>query len=410
MNELQPQRSNDACLDRGLLVSLRDGELTPQETAQLQDHLAYCPDCASDERQIRTASQEIYQLLDNLGPTPLEIPEPRLALAAFQVTLRHRPALSDAALATATSDRLRPLRTGKPRYHTSWWVAAAAAVLILLLLLPNASVLASQFLALFTVKQFQTVSLDPQSLRYGLGEDLQDFGTVQVSSGNLTNVQHPTQTQIVQELNFKLLLPSQLPSGVGQARQLTLVDAANTTFTFNASSTRAYLARTGQGNVSIPPQLDGATFTIDLSPGVIINYGNQCQQQAQDTSSTSIIQLGCSGGKPFYIGEIPSPVIRATGKASLGDLQTFLLSLPKLSSDARLLLQNLDLSNGMVPLPVLPQFQAQQVTTHGTKGIMLVDSSLSVGVLIWQTQGIIYVAAGETSDKTQLLNSANSLH
>ena len=414
MNELQPQKYNDPCLDMGLLVSLRDGELTAEEIEQAQAHLAMCPDCAADERSMRTASQEVYNLLTVLGPSPHEIPETELALSALQARLdvQNRHEESHAVVSSAAQSKIPLLQARKPWHKRRWLVAAVAAALVGLLVLPNAGVLANQFLALFSVQQFQPVSVDPQNFRNGIGEDLQSFGDVSINSGNLSDIQHPTQAQVEQYLNFKLLLPSHLPPGVGHAVQFTFIDRADGTFTFNAAKARAYLAQTGQSSVSIPPQLDGATFTITLSPGVIINYGNQCQRQDQSLSASSSNRaaLGCSGDKLFYIGEIPSPVIRATGKASLEDLRNFVLSLPKLSPGARLLLQDINLHSGVVPLPIPPQIQAQQVMTHGARGVLMVDSSLSLGAVIWQTRGIIYVVAGATSDSAQLLDSANSLH
>jgi len=83
--------------------------------------------------------------------------------------------------------------------------------------------------------------------------------------------------------------------------------------------------------------------------------------------------------------------------------------LPKLSSGARLLLQDVNLNNGVVPLPIPPQIQAQQVTTHGTQGVLMTDSSLSLGAIVWQTHGIIYGIGGAISNSSQLLDSANSL-
>jgi hypothetical protein len=414
MNELQPQKYSDSCLDRGLLVSLRDGELTPEETEQVRAHLAVCPDCAADERSMQTASEEIYDLLTLLGPSTDEIPETESVFSALQSRLdaeSHREE-SHAAVSSAAGNNIRFFQARKPQGRNRWWIAAAAAVLIALLVLPNAGALANQFLALFSVQKFQPVSVNPQTFRYGVGEDLQSFGDVSLNSSNLNSISHPTQAQVEQDLNFKLLLPGHLPPGVGKTVQFTLVDSADGTFTFNAAKARAYLAQTGQGSVSIPSRLDGATFTITLAPGVIINYGNQCQRQDQSAtgSSSSAAALGCSGGKPFYIGEIPSPVIRATGKASLEDLRNFVLSLPKLSSGARALLQDVNLSSGVVPLPIPPQVQAQQVMTHGAQGVLMTDSSLSLGAVIWQTRGIIYMVAGSTSDSTQLLDSANSLH
>ena len=399
MNELQPQMYNNSCLDSGLLVSLRDGELTPEETEQALAHLALCPDCAVDARGMQTASLEVYDLLTILGPSPQEIPETKLALSALQARLdvQNRGEESHATVPSSAQSKIRFFQARKPQHPGRWWMAVAAAALIALIVLPNAGALANQFLALFSVQQFQPVSIDPQTFRNGLGEDLQSFGDMNINPGNLDNIQNPTQAQVEQSLHFKLLLPGHLPPGVGHVMQFSLINSEKDTFTFNAAKARTYLAQTGQSNVVIPSQLDGATFTITLSPGAIINYGNKCQDQ-------------CSGGKQFYIGEIPSPVIQATGKASLKDLRGFALSLPNLSSGVRLLLQDVNLDNGVVPLPIPPQIQAQQVEVHGTQGVLLIDSSLSLGGVIWQTHGIIYGIAGATSDSAQLLDSANSLH
>jgi hypothetical protein len=401
MNEPQPQKYNDVCLDRGLLVSLRDGELSPEETEQVLAHLALCQDCSSDERSMRAASEEVYDLLTVLDPSPQEIPETKLALSALQTRLeaQTRREKSHATVPSPAHSKISFFQARKPQHPGRWWIVVLAAALIALIVLPNAGALANQFLALFSVQQFQPVSIDPQSFRNGIGEDLQSFGDVNINSANLDGIQNPTQAQVEQSLNFKLLLPGYLPSGVGHAMHFSLINSANGTFTFNATKARAYLAQTGQNNITIPTQLAGATFTITLTPGVIINYGNQCQAKNQ-----------CSGGKQFYIGEIPSPVFQATGKASLKDLRDFALSLPKLAPEARLLLENVNLNSGVVPLPIPPQVQAQQIVTHGVPGVLMTDTSLAVGAVIWQNHGIIYAVGGATSNSAQLLDCANSLH
>ncbi len=284
MNELQPQEYRNSCLDRGLLVGLRDGELTPDETEQALAHLAVCPDCSADERSLQTGSQEIYDLLTFLAPSSDEIPATAQAFAALQSRLSgesQREQSPVVASTTSAGSNIRRFQARKPLHRKRWWIAAAAAVLVALLVLPNAGALADQFLGLFQAQKFQTVSVNPQTFRDGVGEDLQSFGDVTINSDNLSSITHPTQAQVEKDLNFKLLLPGHLPPGVGQAMQFSLVDSADGTFTFNAAKARAYLAQTGQGNVSIPPQLDGATFTITLAPGVIINYGKQCQTQSQ---------------------------------------------------------------------------------------------------------------------------------
>src|SRR5205085_724264 len=86
MNE-QSQQKNSQCLDMGLLASLRDGELTASETAQARAHLTLCPDCAADERGMTVASQEIYDLLAELGPQASEMPDTATAFASIQSKL-----------------------------------------------------------------------------------------------------------------------------------------------------------------------------------------------------------------------------------------------------------------------------------------------------------------------------------
>jgi hypothetical protein len=392
MNERQQQKPNDQCLDMGLLVYLRDGELTTDESAKARAHLALCPDCAADERGVINSGREVYELLAALGPPVNKIPDTITALVTMQdrIDAQNRHEESHAVVSSAAQSKIPLLQARKSRHKKRWLVVAVAAALVALLALPNASVLAGQFLALFSVQQFQPVPVDPQNFRNGIGEDLQSFGDVSLQSPDQSSIQQPTQAQVEQYLSFKLLLPGQLPPGIGHTVQFTLIDSIHGTFTFRAAQARAYLAKTGQSHVSIPPQLDGATYTITSAPGVIINYGN--------------------GGKPFYIGEIPSPIIQATGKASLKDLRDFALSLPKLLPEVRLLLQDVNLNSGVVPLPIPPQIQAQQVAIHGAPGVLMVDSSLAVGAVIWQTHGIIYVVAGATSSDAQLLDSANSLH
>jgi hypothetical protein len=449
MNELQPQESRNACLDRGLLVSLRDGELTPDETEQALAHLAVCPDCVADQRSLATGSRELYGLLDALGPSSADLPETAAAFAALQSRLSGESRHGQGRAPASSGSAVRQLQAGKPKHLRRWWLAAAAAIVVAVMVLPHADALASQFLGLFQPQSFQPVSVNLQSFRSGIGENLGNFGEMSFNDANLKSIAHPTRAELQQDLNFKFLLPGHLPPGVGQAMQFSLIDGSSATFTFNAARARAYLQQTSQGSVSIPPELDGATFTITLAPGVIINYGKVCQSETQIVNWSSsdasgsipgtvhssqaapgtspspapsgagqngngltpgVADLGCSGGKPFYIGEIPSPVIRATGKASLEDLRSFILSLPKLSTGARLLLQDVNLSTGVVPLPIPSQLQAEQVTTHNARGVMVVDPSLSLGAVVWQTGGVVYMVAGATSDSTQLMDSANSLH
>src|SRR5260221_14152058 len=194
MNERQQEKPNNQCLDMGLLVGLRDDELSAGEMAPARAHLATCPDCAADDRGVAGTGREVYDLLVALGPLADEIPDSATAFAAIHTRLdsgseheEHPETLQVVAPRYAKSNRRR-------RY--GWLAAAAAAVLIALLLLPNAGALAYQFLALFSVQRFRLLSVDRQSFRSDLIPPFRDFGNMQVQyAPDHPSLQNPTRLQ-----------------------------------------------------------------------------------------------------------------------------------------------------------------------------------------------------------------------
>ena len=404
MNERE-QQQNDQCLDIGVLVSLHDGELSPAERERALAHIATCAGCAADERAAAASSRDVYALLAASGPPAGEIPPTATAFAAMQARLDaeglRENRRSHRALSWLNPGDRHPLRL--VRSHRAGWLAAAvAAVLIALLLVPNAAALANQFLALFQVQQFQPVSIDPQNFSQALLLDITKYGDVNQQDFD-TSLQPSSEAQVKQLLRFPLLLPTHLPPGVGSTARFAVNNGGMVTFVFRAAKAHAYLEANGEHGVSIPPQLDGATFTITVQPSVLVNYVKSCPPGA----GTGMINQ-CSG-PPFYVAEISNPVIQGVGNASLRDLRDFFISLPNESSQMRELLQNIDLTTGTVPLPIQPQIDARQITAHGASAVLLTDNSVGAGAVLWQTGGVIYVVAGETNNTTELIDTANSL-
>jgi hypothetical protein len=282
-------------------------------------------------------------------------------------------------------------------------VAAIAAILVALLLLPNSAALANQLLSLFRVQQFQPVQVtkqDVQTLSSRPIPTFEDMGALQIQSNSLQTHENLTQAQAAQMVNFPILLPNTLPRGISDTPDFSVIDAGHATFTFSASKAHAYFVKNGYGNVNIPANLDGATFEITTSAGVVIAYGSQTVTQ-------------------FMVVEVPSPVVRATGTASLQELRDVALSLPGLPPQLVAQLRQIDLSSGVVPLPIPSGIDSQAITVHGTTGLLL-TSNISTTIeqlkkfpagsaVVWQTHGIIYAVGGTVSDTNQLLNSANSL-
>lgn len=388
MKEFQQSEHNDYCLEENMLIAHRDGELAPGEEEHVTTHLAECAGCAAHEHSMINNGHEIYDLLATLAPAQEKVVEPASSLARLQTRIREdgheveRPK----TLNTLTANMARRQRWyRRPR---SWVAAVAAAVILALIMLPNAGVLADQFLSLFRVQQFQPVTINPQDFRSQPLPGLQDFGTAKLQGGNMED--NLTGAQAAQLVSFHILLPTYVPDGVSGKLQYSVMTGGQVTFTFSSSSTRAYLDKNGGKNIAIPANLDGATFTINVAAGVEMQYSN-------------------ANALPFFIIEVPAPIIRATGGASLNELRDFLLSLPNIPQSLASQLKSIDLNSGTVPIPLPPQVTAQHVTIHGAPGLLLADNTPIGGGVLWQTHGMIYAVGGAVGNATQLMETANSL-
>ncbi len=423
MNEFQQPEHNDYCLDENMLIAHRDGELAPAEEEHATTHLTECAGCATHERSMVNNEHEIYGLLATLAPAQAAVVEPTSALARLQKSIHEdgheveRPKTLN-SLTANMARRQRWYR--RPR---SLVAAIAAAIIIALIALPNAGVLADQFLSLFRVQQFQPITINPADLRSQPLPGLQDFGTAKLQGANMKD--NLTAAQAAQLVHFHILLPTYVPKGVSGQLQYSVMTGGEVTFTFNSSSTRAYLDKNGGKNIAIPANLNGATFTITVAAGVEMQYnasngiGQTNSVTISHTQSKSVngtqsnvtngVQSNATNGLPFIIVEVPAPVIRATGTASINELRDFLLSLPNIPPSLVSQLKGIDLNSGTIPIPLPPQITAQHVTIHGAPGLLLADNTPIGGGVLWQTHDMIYAVGGATGNATQLMETANSL-
>ncbi len=289
------------------------------------------------------------------------------------------------------------------RSRVSWIAAVVAAALIVLLLLPGTSVLANQFLSLFRVQHFQPVTVthqDISTLSSYSAPSIDDFGSVSFQANSFQTHYNLTQAQAAHKVNFPIQLPGRLPQGVSGDPTFGVMDSGHGTFTFSAAKMHAYLVKNGHGNVQIPANLNGATFDVTTTAGVMIRYGLRT-------------------GNPFVVVELPSPVLQATGSATLQQLRDFVLSLPGLPSQLVAQLKQIDLNSGTVPFLVPSGIDSQSVTVHGTSGLLLTNSKTTSvenikqfpagSMVVWQRGGVIYALGGVSVDKNQLLTAADSI-
>lgn len=354
---------------------------------------------------------DAYMAQNETSTRPIDVVQAQLALASIPVEHRdvepetglvHSGVANKASDNHAAPSQVLPAKMlhshlwyQRPRY---WVTAVAAAVLIALLVIPGTGGFADQFLSIFHVQQFQPVQINPADFLNRPLPGLQDFGDVAFQPGSFNFERGLSVAQITQQTSFHIMIPSKLPSGVSGAPGFDGLSRGQGMFTFSATKVRAYLTSIGHADFPIPANLDGATFNISVSTGVLIHYANRA-------------------GIPFVLIELPSPIVRATGKATLEQLRDFMLSLPNLPQQLVLQLRQINLNSGTVPIPVPPDVSSHPVPVQGTTGLILtsVGSSsvmkLPLGnLLLWQTNGIIYAEGGSDISAAQLTSTANSLH
>ena len=358
-------------------------------------------DCAVAHPDDVASAQDM--LLDLLSKSSIDQPEEESAADRSPV------AVSQTSSSQPLSLRYLPPQRKWYRTRRSWLLAAVAAILIVLIVAPGSGALASQFLSLFRVQQFQPVQTtiqQPDELVNTLSSTLRDFGSVHwnnSSSGTLLGPTADTSAANVEKYtNFHVLQPSYLPDGAGHVAQYTVNSSEEASFVFSSEKARAYMAATGQNNITIPSQLDGATFTVSVNPGVLITYYASCPTQA-----TAGKQKCVDGKTQLELMELPSPTVKADGRASFSDLRSFLLSLPKLSTDARNVLEQANVNSGVIPVPIPAQVSSQQTTVMGSPAVALSYSKYSV--VFWQSNGIVYLIGSIGATPSQLLSAARSL-
>ncbi len=329
-------------------------------------------------------------------------PDPKKTTDTIHQLTSTRSQAKKAPTQVLPSRKIAPQKWYQTRRN--WLLAAIAAVLVALLLLPNSGALANQLLSLFRVQQFQPVQVtkqDVQTLSSRPIPTFQDMGTLQIKSNSLQTQDNLTQAQAAQLVNFPMLVPGSLPRGISGTPNFSVIGAGQGTFTFSASKAHAFFLKNGYGNINIPVNLDGATFDVTTAAGVVIAYGNQTTTE-------------------FMVVEFPSPIVRATGNASLQELRDVALSIPGLPPQLVTRLKQIDLNSGVVPLPIPSGIDSKSITVRGIQGLLLTSNIATTipqlkkfpagSAVVWQTHDIIYAVGGTVSNTNQLLNSANSLH
>jgi len=346
------------CPEEGILQAYLDGELDTAMTARVAGHLAGCAAC----RQRLAALEELAAGV----AAPLQAYQQGTeAVARLLRVPRTGPAASQYQPLTKLKGIGNMLRQHK------WFSGVAAAVVALAIFLswaPGRS-LAAQFLNIFRMEKIQVVKITPEDMAQldklfngqGGEVDIRNFGRVEVRRPAEPRVEvDPAQVEALS--GIKLDLPATL---AGRARAAVYIEQAPTiTFTPDVENLNSYLRK--HGGVLLPDELAGKSFTLNIPPLVIADYGQP--------------------GKGFTLYAARDLTIDAPQGVDAVALREALLKLPFLPENLRRQLAAINDWQHTLPIPQTQGMAAREITVNGNQGVYFSNGATNSSnvILAWR--------------------------
>jgi hypothetical protein len=330
------------------------------------------------------------------------------------MTVAERPVDSESALSRI---RQRIEREGiRPNIRTatrelgrrdgavvSNWIKglAAAASVALIATLLTASGLAETIVTLFEPKQVVAVPITSADLSSAAG--LTAYGTLTWSNPPKP-YDVPDLATAQQATGMKVLVPSQLPSGVSAATaRYGVMDRTTATYTFSADKTRAAAARLNRTAPPMPANIDGSKLFITGGPAVVQYYDDGTAPKSPSAAEpfSSLPRLIIAQGK--------GPLVQSDG-VTVEQLQQYLLAQPGITPSLAAQIRAIKDPSSTLPVPIpVDMATSKTVTVQGVQGVFVGDSTGLGSAVIWSKDGYVFGVAG-TLTESQILVVANSLH
>ena len=175
------------------------------------------------------------------------------------------------------------------------------------------------------------------------------------------------------------------------------------TFTFSASQAAASIAASGKTLPALPKGMDGAQLTVSVGPAVGEVFGN-LRSQPSSTAGITAADL-----PQLVIIETVAPSVTST-QVSAKELESYLLSLPGLSSDLTAAIIAIGNPSTTLPIPIPIEYATStSVSVNGNAGVALGDNTGLGSGVIWVQHGDLFAVAG-TVKQSDALNIADNLH
>jgi len=297
-----------------------------------------------------------------------------------------------------------PTRARREGALVSIWVKglAAAASVALIAVLLTVSGVAETILTLFEPKQVVAVPITIADVTSAAG-GLTTYGTLTWSSPPRP-YDVPDIATAAKVTGMKVLVPSQLPSGVSVATaRYGVMDKTTATYTFSAEKTQAAAARLNRTAPPMPANIDGSKLFITGGPAVV-QYFDDGTAPTASTGTDPFASL-----PKLIVVQGKGPLVQSDG-VTVEQLQQYLLAQPGITPQLAAQIKAIKDPSSTLPIPIpVDLATSKNVTVQGVTGVFVGDSTGLGSAVIWSKDAIVYGVAGTLSE-SQILAVANSLH
>lgn len=368
------------CVDEGKLRAYLDNEIDEKEMKIIASHLHECQRC-------REVLQEL-QGIDELIAVPLTSYRSYMEGMEFDCEKGWMGFVQRNNIKFKSKGGFTALLAKHKKIISA---AAAAALLACSLSFPSVRGMASDFLRMFRVEKFETISFTQEDLRSieaqiskGVGNiDLKGFGEI-TASGELMP-KEVTLAEAQQLTDFAV----KVPEGFEEAshHSVYITQPTQFCFTLDVEKLNSFLASLG-GKKLLPEEIDGKTFRIDFHNTVSMSYADK-------------------EGKWVSITQMKSPEISVPQGVDVEEIREALLDLPIIPENVKGQLKAVKDWEHTALIPNVGG-HVEKVRVNGSQGVLTVSSNGAYATLFWQQDGVIMELNGNLS-RDEALRIAASL-
>ena len=367
------------CTTDGTLRSYMDGELSPPESQELEQHLLGCPACRARVDTIQTGARVVHSQLVALAPQEEDVN----AVVAYSHFCEGHEG--------------REHNTWANRIFGSWkrpvWggLAAACALLVLLSFAPGRS-WAQRFLAMLRVQKVAVVPVDLSAISSPGGNHGRESLIAQLISDNVVVTMKPGKptsaptVEAASELaGFKVRTLHELEP----QQQISVADEGAFHMTLDRDRIQAVLDQAGRSDIQIPASIDGSTIAVRIPKLVNIRYGN-CASPAESSGAPCVDFI-----------QVPSPIVSVPPALNITALAEAGLQLAGMSAaEAQGFCKTVDWSSTLViPVPQSDGSSYRTIPVDGVNGTLIEspphDNFVGRYALIWVKNGMVYSVGGK---------------